>query len=223
MPAQRGDTVSRDDLVAFVLEAVYPVGAIYLSTNSTSPSTLFGGTWVQLKDTFLLSAGDTYTAGDTGGEATHTLVTKELPSHAHGLNSHTHSLNSHTHSLSSHTHSLSSHTHSLSNHTHGVWPKYYLGRGTPGYNGQSLVGTGDDRTLNHWNAMPSVTSDGPSNNTSGGPSNNTSGGPSNNTSGGPSNNNSGGPSVTNTANEGSNNAHNNMPPYLVVYAWKRTE
>jgi hypothetical protein len=28
-----------------VLNAVYPVGAIYLSVNSTSPATLFGGTW----------------------------------------------------------------------------------------------------------------------------------------------------------------------------------
>lgn len=48
----------------------YPVGSIYMSINNTNPSTLFGGTWEQIKDTFLLSAGDTYTAGSTGGEAT---------------------------------------------------------------------------------------------------------------------------------------------------------
>lgn len=41
-----------------------------MSVNNTSPATLFGGTWVQLKDRFLLSAGDTYTAGNTGGSAT---------------------------------------------------------------------------------------------------------------------------------------------------------
>jgi hypothetical protein len=31
--------------MASVLDTVYPVGAIYLSVSSTSPATLFGGTW----------------------------------------------------------------------------------------------------------------------------------------------------------------------------------
>ena len=31
----------------------------------------------------LLSAGDTYSAGSTGGEASHTLTTDEMPSHRH--------------------------------------------------------------------------------------------------------------------------------------------
>lgn len=62
-----------------ILDLVYPVGSLYMSVNSTSPATLFGGTWEQIKDTFLLSAGDTYTAGATGGSATHTLTTNELP------------------------------------------------------------------------------------------------------------------------------------------------
>lgn len=71
------------------LDQVYPIGSIYMSVNNTSPSTLFGGTWEQLKDRFLLGAGDTYTAGDTGGEATHTLTTNEMPSHNHKLTSNT--------------------------------------------------------------------------------------------------------------------------------------
>lgn len=50
---------------------LYPVGSIYMSVNSTDPSTLFGGTWEQIEDVFLLSAGSTYTAGNTGGSATH--------------------------------------------------------------------------------------------------------------------------------------------------------
>ena len=49
--------------------AAYPVGSIYLSVNATSPEDLFGGTWVRIKDMFLLAAGDEYTAGDTGGSA----------------------------------------------------------------------------------------------------------------------------------------------------------
>lgn len=67
------------------LNSVYPVGSIYLSINSTNPSTLFGGTWEQLKDRFLLGAGSIYTAGSTGGAATHTLTVNEMPSHTHTL------------------------------------------------------------------------------------------------------------------------------------------
>lgn len=63
--------------------SVYPVGSIYMSVNSASPATLFGGTWEQIKDTFLLSAGDTYEAGSTGGEAEHTLTVNEMPNHKH--------------------------------------------------------------------------------------------------------------------------------------------
>lgn len=51
--------------------AIYPVGSIYISVNNTDPATLFGGTWEQIKDTMLMTAGDTYTAGNTGGSATH--------------------------------------------------------------------------------------------------------------------------------------------------------
>ena len=66
-----------------ILSKVYPVGSIYMSLSSTDPKTLFGGTWERLKDRFLLAAGDTYSAGATGGEATHTLTKDEMPSHNH--------------------------------------------------------------------------------------------------------------------------------------------
>ena len=58
---------------------IYPVGSIYISVNNVNPSTLFGGTWEQIKDTFLLSAGDTYTAGSTGGSAKKTIAQNNLP------------------------------------------------------------------------------------------------------------------------------------------------
>lgn len=51
------------------LDRTYPVGSIYISTVETSPADLFGGTWQRLKDRFLLAAGDTYTAGRTGGSS----------------------------------------------------------------------------------------------------------------------------------------------------------
>lgn len=53
---------------------VYPVGAIYMSVDPTSPSELFGGTWESLKDRFLLGAGDTYSAGTEGGSADAVVV-----------------------------------------------------------------------------------------------------------------------------------------------------
>lgn len=71
----------------FNVDFIYPVGSIYMSANSINPGTLFGGTWSQIKDRFLLAAGDTYSAGATGGEATHKLTASEsgLPNHIHTL------------------------------------------------------------------------------------------------------------------------------------------
>ena len=67
-------------------DQIYPVGAIYMSTVNTSPATLFGvGTWEQIQDRFLLGAGSTYSAGSTGGSATVTLTTNEIPSHNHWI------------------------------------------------------------------------------------------------------------------------------------------
>lgn len=67
---------------ALTLNSVYPIGSIYMSVNEVDPGTLFGGTWERIKDRFLLSAGDTYAAGNTGGSAKATL-----PSHTHTLGS----------------------------------------------------------------------------------------------------------------------------------------
>ena len=69
--------------------SIYPVGAIYMSVSSTSPASLFGGTWEQIQNRFLLAAGSSYTAGNTGGEAAHTLTVDEMPSHTHGLRANT--------------------------------------------------------------------------------------------------------------------------------------
>lgn len=61
----------------------FPIGYIYLSTSNVNPGQFFGGTWEPIKDRFLLLAGDTYKGGQTGGEATHKLTIKEIPSHSH--------------------------------------------------------------------------------------------------------------------------------------------
>lgn len=62
---------------------IYPIGSIYMSVNSTSPAALFGGTWEQLKDRFLLGAGDSYAPGTTGGADKVTLEAKHIPKHDH--------------------------------------------------------------------------------------------------------------------------------------------
>lgn len=61
----------------------HPVSSYYWSSESTDPSALFGGTWERVKDRFVLAAGDSYTVGATGGEATHTLSYNEMPAHNH--------------------------------------------------------------------------------------------------------------------------------------------
>lgn len=58
----------------------FAIGAIYQSTVSTSPATLFGGTWASLGGQFLIGADGIFNAGSTGGAATHTHTT---PNHAH--------------------------------------------------------------------------------------------------------------------------------------------
>lgn len=63
----------------------YPVGSIYMSVNSTDPSTLFGGSWERIQDRFLLASGSTYGAGTTGGSADSVVV-----SHTHAQTAHSH-------------------------------------------------------------------------------------------------------------------------------------
>ena len=68
---------------SFSVDSVYPIGSIYMSVNETDPSILFGGSWEQIKDRFLLSCGDKYENGSVGGEDEHQLTIEELPSHNH--------------------------------------------------------------------------------------------------------------------------------------------
>lgn len=67
-----------------LLDYLHPVGSIYQSTDPTSPADLFGGTWEQIKDVFLLAAGDAHAAGSTGGEEEHILTAAEMANHTHG-------------------------------------------------------------------------------------------------------------------------------------------
>ena len=67
------------------VDLIYPVGSIYMSVNATNPKELFGGTWEQIQGKFLLGMSSSYPAGSTGGEATHTLTSSEIPYHNHNI------------------------------------------------------------------------------------------------------------------------------------------
>ena len=98
---------------------LYPVGSVYLSFNATDPSTLFGGTWTRLKDRMLMASGDTYAPNTTGGSATVTLTTSNLPSHNHTLTtngSHTHTASANT--TGNHNHTVSGTIANAGDHTH---------------------------------------------------------------------------------------------------------
>lgn len=67
--------------MAFInlLQAVYPVGAVYISTVNTSPSSLIGGTWTQITNAALrASTSIGYTGSDT-----HAITINEMPNHRH--------------------------------------------------------------------------------------------------------------------------------------------
>ena len=127
--------------LAEIMLAHYPVGAVYISANSTSPASLFGGTWESIGGRFLLGADSTYTAGSTGGETTHTLTIDEMPSHRHVINA------------------------------------SYSSAGSSSSDGGKIL-SGDDNNGWLWD-------------------------------------------FTSTNWTGGSVAHNNMPPYLAVYMWKR--
>nr|DAG77420.1 MAG TPA: baseplate wedge protein [Caudoviricetes sp.] len=68
-----------------VIDVVFPVGSVYISTASTNPATLFGiGTWERIgSGRTLIDAGGGFTAGSTGGADTHRLTVNEMPAHNH--------------------------------------------------------------------------------------------------------------------------------------------
>ena len=141
--------------IAALFDLIYPIGSIYYTTNANfNPNISFSGTWVQIKDTFLLAAGDTYVGGTSGGRATVQLSVNQLPK------------------------------------VSGSWSIHAQEGGTEWY-GKSGYATGT--VYNNYRTLMSQT-----------PS-------------------SGATSLQNPGFAfGNNEAHENMPPYIVVYVWKRT-
>ena len=161
----------------------YPIGAIYMSLQSTNPGEFLGGVWERIahgrtlmgegvvqanSDNWCgsITAGDwTAYAGLTGGEVFHGLTTNEIPAHTHGRKTLT-----------------------------GQWRSKKAR--FPGSSERSgIITEWEANQATYWS--------------------------------------SGGGTDTNTVgwkidashehdSVGGNGKHNNLPPYLVVYIWKRT-
>lgn len=74
-------------LAQSIFNQIYPVGAVYISTSSTSPQTLFGGTWTAIGGGRVLQtvSGSTPAAGQNYGDNSRAISTANLPSHSHSF------------------------------------------------------------------------------------------------------------------------------------------
>lgn len=79
--------------------ASHPINSYYQTDDPRNPGDVYGGTWEQLKDKMLISAGDEFAFGTTGGRSSVTLATGNLPSHSHTWS------NTHNHGISDSGHS----------------------------------------------------------------------------------------------------------------------
>lgn len=150
--ASYGTNTTQVATTAFV-QAAIPSGVILLWSGSVAsiPSgwALCNGSsgTPDLRNRFVVGAGSTYAVGDTGGSATSTLTSSELPAHTHSLSaSGTTSGQSagHTHTFSGTTSSMSanaSHTHGVSDPGHQHLQGPYNARPTTG--ADAIYGTND--------------------------------------------------------------------------------
>lgn len=74
-------------LPSSLVNMFYPIGSYYETSDASfNPNIAWNGTWVlEAEGLVHIGAGANYTLGDTGGEATHTLTTTEMPSHNHSF------------------------------------------------------------------------------------------------------------------------------------------
>jgi len=84
-----GDTAGHLlNLIKAIPLQMHPVGELYTTLNANfNPNTAWGGTWELIEEgQVLLSAGDTYTVGNSYGSNTHQITISEMPRHKHSVN-----------------------------------------------------------------------------------------------------------------------------------------
>lgn len=67
----------------FLLNQIYPVGSLYITTNNTNPSQFLGGTWQKItNDAYLKIVSSN--AGNLGGTSSeHKIPVSSMPNHSH--------------------------------------------------------------------------------------------------------------------------------------------
>lgn len=183
------------------IDNIYPVGSVYISVNSTNPHDLFGGTWEAVGGRFLIGVDSTYTAGSTGGSTT-------VAAHSHSISARTSdSTTLTTAQIPAHTH-----TRGTMNITGGFAP-WSEGAGSDitgeqgafysvasnQYGWGTTTGRDSDNEYMYFDASRSWT--GETSSVGGG---------------------EGHTHSVPAATTSEQAAVSNMPPYLVVYMWKRT-
>ena len=64
------------------IDAVHPIGCLYLSVETTSPASLFGGTWEQITKAVIRADYEAQTKTYEGADM-HVMSTDEMPAHTH--------------------------------------------------------------------------------------------------------------------------------------------
>jgi microcystin-dependent protein len=172
-----------------------PVGFVFMSVVNTDPGALLGyGTWAAIANGRTLVGFDGADVDfDTPEE---TGGTKTVVLTEAQIPSHTHVQNSHTHTQNSHNHTQDSH-----NHTQNSFAPRIINSGTAGTVG--VQGASAASNANASNAATTAT------NQVATATNQVATAVNQNA------------TATNQS-TGGGGAHNNMPPYFVVYMWKRT-
>lgn len=116
------------EMLAAQREEDYKRVRYWASNDPTSPASFIGGTWERVEGEFIMGASSAYPVGTTGGSATHTQTTAEMPNHSHSGS--TGSAGSHSHSASTDSagwHSHSGTTNGAGEHSHNVNAEYKSG------------------------------------------------------------------------------------------------
>lgn len=193
--------------VSQLIDKIYPIGSIYISVNNVNPKTFLGGNWERWGNGRMpigVNESDTTisVAEKTGGEKTHKLTVAELASHTHTFTGSSHT---HTYAKSNATSGSTTLTiDQIPNHSHNIttW-KYY---NQDPQSGTKVAKTYDSADFNSTKTETGFIGGGKGHTHSVSTANTNTGGT---TQGG------------SNSSTGSGTAHNNMPPFISCFMWKR--